>query len=79
MERCDFFTQGLRLIPERCARKAHSRQDGHLLLVVPAIESILMERYNELGQQLHESKSCQNLLDSTLPEQSAVMDLHQGG
>lgn len=54
------------------------RQHGHLLLVVPAIESILMERHSELGNQLHAGMSCQDSLDSTLPDESTVMDLHQG-
>ena len=54
------------------------RQGGHLLLVVPAIESILMERHSELGQQLHEGQSCQDSLDATLPKDSTAMDFHQG-
>ena len=54
------------------------RQGGHLLLVVPAIESILMERHCALGDELHEGNSCQNSLDSTLPEETTVIDLHQG-
>ncbi|MEO0510576.1 MAG: class I SAM-dependent methyltransferase [Verrucomicrobiota bacterium] len=54
------------------------RKDGHLILVVPAIESILMERHSELGQKLYEGKSCQDSLDATLPDQSTVIDLHQG-
>lgn len=54
------------------------RQGGHLLLVVPAIESILMERHSELGQQLDEGQSCQDSLDATLPEHSTAMDFHQG-
>lgn len=54
------------------------RQAGHLLLVVPAIESILMERHFELGHQLHEGMSCKDSLDATLPDESTVMDLHQG-
>lgn len=54
------------------------RQDGHLLLVVPAIESILMERHCEIETQLHEGNSCQASLEDTLPEDSTAMDFHQG-
>ncbi|ADE53144.1 class I SAM-dependent methyltransferase [Coraliomargarita akajimensis] len=54
------------------------RQSGHLILVVPAVESIMMERHCELGQQLHEGHSCQDSLEATLPEHSTAMDFHQG-
>lgn len=54
------------------------RHQGHLLLVVPAIESILMERHGELEAQLDEGKSCVDSLKETLPAESTVMDLHQG-
>ena len=54
------------------------RHQGHLLLVVPAIESILMERHSEIGQQLDEGSSCQESLDATLPSHSTAMDLLQG-
>jgi len=51
---------------------------GHLLLVVPAIESILMERHCEIEDQLHEGNSCQASLEGTLPVNSTAMDFHQG-
>ena len=54
------------------------RQHGHLLLVVPALESILMERHHALEHELGEGHSCQQSLSDTLPEHSTVMDLHQG-
>ncbi|WP_269525258.1 class I SAM-dependent methyltransferase [Coraliomargarita parva] len=54
------------------------RRQGHLLLVVPAIESILMERHCEIENQLNEGNSCQASLQETLPEDSTAMDFHQG-
>ena len=54
------------------------RCDGHLLLVVPAIESILMERHCEIEDQLMEGHSCRESLEGTLPGNSTAMDFHQG-
>lgn len=54
------------------------RHQGHLLLVVPSIESIMMERQGEIGRKLHEGSTCQESLDSTLPDNSTAMDFHQG-
>ena len=54
------------------------RHQGHLLLVVPAVESILMERHWEIENQLDGGSSCRKSLKDTLPEHSTAMDFHQG-
>jgi SAM-dependent methyltransferase len=51
---------------------------GSLVLVVPSLESIMMEQHLERDQLLLEGCTCEQALVATLPEQSRVMELHQG-
>lgn len=64
----------------RCWRTVTNqvRSGGHLLLVVPSLESILMQQHLERTILLEQGNGCEVSLQESLPDGSTVMDLHQG-
>lgn len=54
------------------------KEGGRLLLVVPSLESIHLERYREVEARLREGDSCLEALQQSLPAAATAPDLHQG-
>ena len=54
------------------------RSGGWLLLVVPAVESILMQQHLERDEMLGSGTDCETSVELSLPEGSKLLDLHQG-
>jgi len=52
--------------------------DGWLLLVVPAVESILLQQHLERDEMLELGTDCETSVARSLPEGSKLLDLHQG-
>ncbi len=53
-------------------------EGGCLVLVVPALESVLMEQHMEREASLDEGESCEASLASSMPLGTKAIDLHQG-
>ena len=53
-------------------------EGGCLLLVVPALESVLMEQHMEREASLDEGESCEASLANSMPKGTKAIDLHQG-
>ena len=53
-------------------------EGGKLLLVVPALESILLAQHLERDQLLESGLDCEASVEQSLPEGSTMLDLHQG-
>jgi len=51
---------------------------GRLILVVPALESAVMQRHHEVEAHLEEGRSCKDAVNDTLPEHSSAWNLYQG-
>jgi len=51
---------------------------GELILVVPALESVHMERYRAIESCLDEGMSCEEATRTSLPEAASAINLYQG-
>ena len=64
----------------RCWRTVTNQvaSGGWLLLVVPSLESILMQQHLERESLLQSGQGCETSLQDCMPDGSTAIDLHQG-
>lgn len=57
---------------------AQVKADGHLLLVVPSLESMLYTQFRRIDWCLRDGMTCPEAIQDSLPRHGSVRDLHQG-